>query len=132
MELIKILLNAGADPLLENDLGHRPFEYCGTDESKKLLETFEKKVIFLFNLKKNSFSIEFYRLYVVQAVEIKEAKQREERRKFPLEQRIKQSIIGQDAAIQTVCSVIRRKENGWFDDEHPLVFLFLGSSGIGM
>lgn len=26
---------------------------------------------------------------------------------------------------------IRRKENGWTDDDHPLVFLFLGSSGIG-
>jgi pantothenate kinase-related protein Tda10 len=26
---------------------------------------------------------------------------------------------------------IRRKENGWIDDQHPLVFLFLGSSGIG-
>ncbi len=29
------------------------------------------------------------------------------------------------------CAAIRRKENGWYDDEHPLVFLFLGSSGIG-
>jgi len=28
-------------------------------------------------------------------------------------------------------SAIRRKENGWIDEEHPLVFLFLGSSGIG-
>ena len=44
---------------------------------------------------------------------------------------MKQHLIGQEAAIQTVCSTIRRKENGWFDDEHPLVFLFLGSSGIG-
>ena len=26
---------------------------------------------------------------------------------------------------------LRRKENGWVDDDHPLVFLFLGSSGIG-
>ena len=26
---------------------------------------------------------------------------------------------------------IRRRENGWYDEEHPLVFLFLGSSGIG-
>ena len=26
---------------------------------------------------------------------------------------------------------IRRKENGWIDEHHPLVFLFLGSSGIG-
>ena len=24
-----------------------------------------------------------------------------------------------------------RKEKGWIDEEHPLVFLFLGSSGIG-
>ncbi len=29
-------------------------------------------------------------------------------------------------------SAIRRKENGWYDEEHPLVFLFLGSSGIGL
>lgn len=28
-------------------------------------------------------------------------------------------------------SAIRRKENGWADEDHPLVFLFLGSSGIG-
>ena len=30
-----------------------------------------------------------------------------------------------------MASTIRRKENGWIDDEHPVVFLFLGSSGIG-
>ena len=40
-------------------------------------------------------------------------------------------IIGQEPAIATVASAIRRKENGWADTEHPLVFLFLGSSGIG-
>ena len=28
-------------------------------------------------------------------------------------------------------AAIRRKENGWYDEDHPLVFLFLGSSGIG-
>lgn len=38
---------------------------------------------------------------------------------------------GQEAAIAIVASTIRRKENGWFDEDHPLVFLFLGSSGIG-
>ena len=37
----------------------------------------------------------------------------------------------QDGAITVVASAIRLKENGWIDDEHPLVFLFLGSSGIG-
>jgi ATP-dependent Clp protease ATP-binding subunit ClpB len=94
--------------LIENELGHRAYEYCATDEAKKLLESFEKT-----------------------AIQKKEAKLREERRKFPLEQRLKQHLVGQEAAIQTVCSVIRRKENGWIDEDHPLVFLFLGSSGIG-
>ncbi|KAK1336089.1 hypothetical protein QTO34_003889 [Cnephaeus nilssonii] len=55
----------------------------------------------------------------------------EERRRFPLEQRLKEHIIGQENAIATVGAAIRRKENGWYDEEHPLVFLFLGSSGIG-
>ncbi|XP_022829087.1 caseinolytic peptidase B protein homolog isoform X2 [Spodoptera litura] len=55
----------------------------------------------------------------------------EERRRFPLEQRLKQFIVGQQAAVETVAAAVRRKENGWADDEHPLVFLFLGSSGIG-
>jgi ATP-dependent Clp protease ATP-binding subunit ClpB len=108
IEVIKILLDYGADPLIENELGHRPFEYCASIETKKLLEIFEKA-----------------------ATKRKEARQREERRKFPLEERLKQHLIGQDAAIQIVSSVIRRKENGWIDEDHPLVFLFLGSSGIG-
>lgn len=30
-----------------------------------------------------------------------------------------------------IIAAIRRKENGWIDEKHPLVFLFLGSSGIG-
>ena len=51
--------------------------------------------------------------------------------RFLLEQKLKQSIIGQKGAIETVASAIRRKENGWIDEEHPLVFLFLGSSGTG-
>ena len=38
-----------------------------------------------------------------------------------MEQRLKQHLIGQDAAIQIVSSMIRRKENGWIDEEHPLV-----------
>ena len=41
------------------------------------------------------------------------------------------SKLLQEGAITIVASAIRRKENGWIDDEHPLVFLFLGSSGIG-
>ena len=55
----------------------------------------------------------------------------EERRKFPWEQRLKEFIVGQEGPITTIASAIRRKESGWIDEEHPLVFLFLGSSGIG-
>merc|ERR1712194_727135 len=31
----------------------------------------------------------------------------------------------------TVSAALRRRENGWVDDSKPLVFLFLGSSGVG-
>lgn len=99
--------------------------------------------------------------YVTKYEEMRKKKEAEERRRFPLEQRIKEVIVGQEGAITNVASskfrkwiycyktgksvksksdyisyfisisAIRRKENGWCDDEHPLVFLFLGSSGIG-
>ncbi|VEL34512.1 unnamed protein product [Protopolystoma xenopodis] len=68
---------------------------------------------------------------------LKKAKrEHESRRLFPLEDRLRKVIVGQESAIKTVSSgetykAIRRKENGWYDEDHPLVFLFLGSSGIG-
>lgn len=39
--------------------------------------------------------------------------------------------MGQEGPITSAAAAIRRKEMGWADEEHPLVFLFLGSSGIG-
>lgn len=69
--------------------------------------------------------------YEKEYIEMEKIRLAEERRKFPLEDRIRQVIIGQEGPITTVASAIRRKENGWYDDQHPLVFLFLGSSGIG-
>nr|CAD7567664.1 unnamed protein product [Timema californicum] len=65
IEVVKVLLEKGADPSLENEAGHRPIEYARSEEMKQLLRS------------------------------------------------------------------PTAKENGWSDDEHPLVFLFLGSSGIG-
>ncbi|MES1916398.1 MAG: hypothetical protein MHM6MM_008220 [Cercozoa sp. M6MM] len=58
-------------------------------------------------------------------------KRKEERRLRPLEQRLKQHIVGQKVPIDAVAAAIRRKQNGWHDEDHPLVFLFLGSSGVG-
>lgn len=105
---VRMLLEAGADPLQTNELGHTPLVYAKEGEMHTLLKEWEAKF-----------------------VEEKQRREAEERRRFPLERRLKEHIIGQEGAINTVASAIRRKENGWYDEEHPLVFLFLGSSGIG-
>jgi len=105
---INALLEAGADPLKANDYGHTPMDYAMDPTTKKLIKKYAEKY-----------------------EERKKKVELEERRKFPLEQRLKEFIVGQEGPITTVASAIRRKENGWIDEEHPLVFLFLGSSGIG-
>lgn len=108
--MVSLLLDAGADPLRANAYGKTPLDYSkGLDQKFRIL------------LQK----------YAVIHEEKRQKWEAEERRRFPLEKRMKEFIVGQDAAITTVASAIRRKENGWIDDEHPLVFLFLGSSGIG-
>lgn len=58
-------------------------------------------------------------------------KEKEYRKKHPLEDSIKARIVGQLGPIHALASAIRRKQNGWHDEEHPLVFLFCGSSGVG-
>lgn len=47
----------------------------------------------------------------------KEEEEKELRRKFPLEARIREKLVGQRSAIKTVAAAIRRKENGWQDEE---------------
>ncbi|XP_062873222.1 mitochondrial disaggregase [Trichomycterus rosablanca] len=108
LRTVRMLLDAGANPSQQNELGHTPLAYAKQGEMQNLLQESESK--FLEEQKK---------------------REAEERRRFPLERRLKEHIIGQEGAINTVASAIRRKENGWYDEEHPLVFLFLGSSGIG-
>ncbi|XP_020293306.1 caseinolytic peptidase B protein homolog isoform X2 [Pseudomyrmex gracilis] len=101
---VQTLLDGGANPTVENEAGHRAVEYAKEGKIKEML--------------------------IKHAIKYDEL-EAEERRRFPLEQRLKQHIVGQEGPISIVASTIRRKENGWIDDEHPLVFLFLGSSGIG-
>ncbi|XP_048838076.1 caseinolytic peptidase B protein homolog [Brienomyrus brachyistius] len=108
LHAVRILLGAGANPLLTNEMGHTALAYAKEGELQTLLREAEKKF-----------------------QEAQQRKEAEERRRFPLERRLREHIIGQEGAINTVASAIRRKENGWYDEEHPLVFLFLGSSGIG-
>ncbi|XP_066475997.1 mitochondrial disaggregase [Tiliqua scincoides] len=105
---VKLLLDEGANPLQGNEMGHTPLDYAREGEVMKALKT-----------------------SAVKLQEEQHKRELEERRRFPLEQRLREHIIGQESAIATVGAAIRRKENGWYDEEHPLVFLFLGSSGIG-
>ncbi|CAK1578875.1 unnamed protein product [Parnassius mnemosyne] len=103
------LLEAGADPTARDHAGRRPLHYArDPSPTREIL-------------------LQHTRRWEDAAA----AAAAEERRRFPLEQRLKQFIVGQQAAIETVAAAVRRKENGWADEEHPLVFLFLGSSGIG-
>ncbi|XP_069390734.1 mitochondrial disaggregase [Paralichthys olivaceus] len=104
----RMLLEAGANPLHTNGLGHTARAYAKEGDVSTVLLEWEGKF-----------------------QEAQARREAEERRRFPLERRLKEYIIGQEGAINTVASAIRRKENGWYDEEHPLVFLFLGSSGIG-
>jgi len=105
---IKLLIENGADPTIKNNSGHAAHQYVQDSSIKKYMEStcdsFEKT---------------------------KKAREVEARKKYPIEQRFREVIVGQEGAINAVGSAVRRRENGWYDEEHPLVFLFLGSSGIG-
>ena len=48
-----------------------------------------------------------------------------------LDQRLKQHVIGQDEAIDSVCSAIRRGRVGLKVKRKPVSFIFVGSSGVG-
>lgn len=108
LETVQALTRQGANPCLKSELGFKPASFATSQTVSKFLNDYEEQ-------------------YERREREIEE----EERRRYPLEKRIRERIVGQDAAIQMVAATIRRKQNGWFTDDHPLVFLFLGSSGIG-
>uniref|UniRef100_A0A8B9H6A6 ClpB homolog, mitochondrial AAA ATPase chaperonin n=1 Tax=Astyanax mexicanus TaxID=7994 RepID=A0A8B9H6A6_ASTMX len=73
---VRMLLEAGADPLQTNELGHTPLAYAKEGEMHTLLKEWEGKE--------------------------KQKREAEERRRFPLERRLKEHIIGQEGAINTL------------------------------
>ena len=49
-----------------------------------------------------------------------------------LEYHLKNSIIGQDEAVETICAALLRSQAGLSDENRPLgVFMFAGASGVG-
>ena len=83
-DIVRLLLDAGADPLRPNDYGRTPLDYARDPRIKALLK--ESGARFEETRKKLDM---------------------EERRKFPLEKRLKEVIVGQDGPINIVSSAIR-------------------------
>ncbi|XP_065845645.1 mitochondrial disaggregase-like [Oscarella lobularis] len=109
VEMIKLLLNAGANPKKRDSQGRSSLYFA---QDNPLLTSLLESA-------------------ADQYESMKKKRELEERKRFPLEARIRQRLVGQEGAITTVGATVRRKENGWQDEDRPLVFLFLGSSGIG-
>ena len=109
VEMVKLLLDHGADPLIKTRSGYHPLEVL--DEN----DPYDNAI----------------KQLLIKAIKGRDKMMKERRKKYPLEARLKEAIIGQDSAIKQVAATIRRKENGWVDRDHPIVMIFLGSSGIG-
>jgi len=58
-------------------------------------------------------------------------KEDEYKRLSELDQRLKKHIIGQDEAVDTVCSAIKRSRVGISAKHKPVSFIFVGSTGVG-
>lgn len=117
--VVRELIARGADPNIEDSSGHVAVDYSNRQSITNTLRPYMK---------------EHAEVKATQDAERKrkeEEESRRQRRSFPLEMRLKQHIVGQEGPIQSVAAAIRRRENGWHDEDHPLVFLFLGSSGVG-
>uniref|UniRef100_A0A671VQK0 ClpB family mitochondrial disaggregase n=1 Tax=Sparus aurata TaxID=8175 RepID=A0A671VQK0_SPAAU len=78
---VSMLLEAGANPLQTNGLGHTARAYAKEGDVSTVLQEWEGKF-----------------------QEAQARREAEERRRFPLERRLKEHIIGQEGAINTVAS----------------------------
>ena len=112
---VEALIAAGADPTLQDGTGHAAVEY--TDDAGVAARM-------------RQYAAEFPALQA-EAARRRAESARQARRLNPLESRVKECIVGQEGPVAAVAAAVRRRENGWHDEEHPLVFLFLGSSGLG-
>ena len=48
-----------------------------------------------------------------------------------LPKKLKEFVVGQDEAIETVCKAVRRQRSGLTDKSKPQVFMFVGRTGCG-
>ncbi|OBZ86031.1 Caseinolytic peptidase B [Choanephora cucurbitarum] len=127
-KIVKMLLDHLADPLARNSNGLTPREYLyyverfTGEQNTEIEELLHKKETSY--PKDKAEHDERQRKAQLQ-------REKEYRKKHPLEDALKARIVGQLGPVHALASAIRRKQNGWHDEEHPLVFMFCGPSGVG-
>ena len=93
-------MEAGADPTLKEGRGKVPKDYFGIGYSD-----FNDNV----NYRE---ALQAYEKWEKIHHSKKERIEKEMRQKFPLEDRLRQNIVGQDEPINMIASIIRCRENG--------------------
>ncbi|KAL0090942.1 caseinolytic peptidase B protein [Phycomyces blakesleeanus] len=126
--VVQLLLANLADPLISNSSGLTPREYLY--HVQRYTGEDNEEIEYMLREKEASYSVD-KAAYEDQKKKERMQKEKEYRKKHPLEGALKNRIVGQLGPIHALASAIRRKQNGWHDEEHPLVFLFCGSSGVG-
>ncbi|KAI9303547.1 P-loop containing nucleoside triphosphate hydrolase protein [Cunninghamella echinulata] len=126
--VVSLLLENLADPLVINSNGLTPREYLYHVE--RFTGEHNVEIDSMLKAKEQSFAADKEAYHERQRKE-KAKQEKEYRKNHPLEDGLKERIVGQLGPIHALASAIRRKQNGWQDDDHPLVFLFCGSSGVG-
>ncbi|CAO3671542.1 unnamed protein product [Umbelopsis ramanniana] len=127
-EMVALLLDHLADPTARTSQGLTPREYLYYVERF----TGEKniKIESALRAKERSYPVD-KAAHDEEMRKVQKQREKEYRLRHPIEEALKARIVGQLGPIHAVASAIRRKQNGWHDEDHPLVFLFCGSSGVG-
>jgi len=118
VECVALLLELGADPTKKDDKGYTAEHYISYSRDQP--RTHEMLGAVFAHVKEHG-----------STMAASEARKKATRIKFPLEEKLRSTMVGQVFPILTVSAAMRRRDNGWVDDNKPLVFLFLGSSGVG-
>lgn len=126
--VVKMLLDHMADPLVRNAHGLTPREYLYYVERFTGEQNME--IEGMLRAKEQSYPAD-KAAHDERQRKAQLQREKEYRKKHPLEDALKARIVGQLGPLHAVASAIRRKQNGWHDEDHPLVFLFCGSSGVG-
>lgn len=115
VDCIALLVENGADPTKQDMYGYSPQQYKTYSASGPKLAKIEQ----------------FLQKAVTQSSKLARERKKASRIKFPLEEKLRKMMVGQVMPILSVSAAMRRRDNGWVDEDKPLVLLFLGSSGVG-